>query len=139
MSRCLSTMMRESVFGGSGVIMVEHVMRYYCVAKEYSSSSSQEMVRNNSFVDIEKSREDPYNLHNKEIVVENSVKFVDNNQSFDWNTGPDYRQTGLEVDNRNHDGHRSYKTHKSMARIRVVEVGMKNREDYRTNSELNHK
>ncbi|GJW11803.1 putative reverse transcriptase domain-containing protein [Tanacetum coccineum] len=35
--------------------------------------------------------------------------------------GPDCRQTGLEVDNHNHDGHRSHITHKSMARIGVVE------------------
>ncbi|GKC43342.1 hypothetical protein Tco_1061064, partial [Tanacetum coccineum] len=32
------------------------------------------------------------------------------------------RQTGLEVENRNHNGHRSHITHKSMAQIGVVEV-----------------
>ncbi|GKC67000.1 hypothetical protein Tco_1099598 [Tanacetum coccineum] len=64
--------------------------------------------------DIEKSREDPRNLYNKDIVVENLVKFVEDNQSFDRNTGPDCRQTGLEVDNRNRNENRSHITHKSM-------------------------
>ncbi|GKF18772.1 hypothetical protein Tco_0063690, partial [Tanacetum coccineum] len=72
----------------------------------------------------EKSREDPHNLHNKDIAVENSVKFVENNKSFDWNTGLDCRQTGLEVDNHSHDGHRSHITRKNMAHIRVVEGGL---------------
>ncbi|GJR87861.1 hypothetical protein Tco_0211872 [Tanacetum coccineum] len=71
--------------------------------------------------DIEKSREDPRNLYNKDIVVENLVKFVEDNQSFDRNTGPDCRQTGLEVDNRNRNENRSHITHKSMVRIGVVE------------------
>ncbi|GJY44372.1 putative reverse transcriptase domain-containing protein [Tanacetum coccineum] len=82
-----------------------------------------------SSVDIEKSHEDPHSSHNKDIVVENLVKFVENNQSFDWNTGPDCRQTGLEVDNHSHDGHRSHITHKSMARIGVVEGGLQNLEN----------
>ncbi|GKF70616.1 hypothetical protein Tco_0203673, partial [Tanacetum coccineum] len=39
------------------------------------------------------------------------------------------RQTGLEVDNHSHDGHRSHKTHKNMARIGVVEGVLQNLEN----------
>ncbi|GJZ31578.1 putative reverse transcriptase domain-containing protein, partial [Tanacetum coccineum] len=50
-----------------------------------------------SSVDIEKSHEDPHNLHNKNIVMENSVKFMENNSfiplsrgSFDVIVGKDW-------------------------------------------------
>ncbi|GJZ88498.1 hypothetical protein Tco_0660280 [Tanacetum coccineum] len=78
-------------------------------------------------VDIEKSHEDPHNLHNKNIVVENSVKSVENNQSVET-TGSDCRQTGLEVDNRNRNENRSHITHESMVRIGVVEDGLQHLE-----------
>ncbi|GJY79508.1 hypothetical protein Tco_0485309 [Tanacetum coccineum] len=61
--------------------------------------------------------------------MENSVKFMENNQSLDWNTGPDCRQMGLEVDNHSHDRHRSHITHKSMAHIGVMEGGLQNLEN----------
>ncbi|GJU76354.1 hypothetical protein Tco_1273424 [Tanacetum coccineum] len=78
-----------------------------------------DQVRNSSSVEIHKSYEDPHNLHNNDIVVDDSVKFVGTHHSFDRNTVPDYRQTGLEVDNRNHNGHHSHKTHNTISNDQI--------------------
>ncbi|GKA29122.1 hypothetical protein Tco_0715367 [Tanacetum coccineum] len=43
--------------------------------------------------------------------------------------GPDCRQTGLEVDNRNRNENRSHLTHKSMARIGIVEDALQHLEN----------
>ncbi|GJX28699.1 hypothetical protein Tco_0236778 [Tanacetum coccineum] len=43
--------------------------------------------------------------------------------------GPDCRQTGLEVDNRNCNENRSHITHESMVRIVVVEDGLQHLEN----------
>ncbi|GKD36944.1 hypothetical protein Tco_1257151, partial [Tanacetum coccineum] len=66
-------------------------------------------------------------------------KFVENHQSCDLNMGPDCRQTGLEVDNRNHNDHRSHITHKNTSGTGVVEGSRKDFENHRKNSDLDNK
>ncbi|GKB05091.1 hypothetical protein Tco_0833286, partial [Tanacetum coccineum] len=39
------------------------------------------------------------------------VKFVGTHHSLDYSTGPDHKQTELEVENRNHNEHRSHRSH----------------------------
>ncbi|GKF77786.1 hypothetical protein Tco_0230256, partial [Tanacetum coccineum] len=105
-------------------------------------------VRNNSSVDIEKSREDPRNFHNKahqrsiyhiekshddpyngynKDTVEDLVKFVGTHHSFDCSMVP-----GLElaVYNSDHNEHRSHITYKSMSDTGVVEYSRKSLENY---------
>ncbi|GJR87250.1 hypothetical protein Tco_0211261 [Tanacetum coccineum] len=53
--------------------------------------------------------------------------------------GPDCRQTRLEVDNRNHNEHRSHITNKNTSGTRVVEDSRKDFENHRKNSDLDHK
>ncbi|GJS16549.1 hypothetical protein Tco_0411021, partial [Tanacetum coccineum] len=48
-------------------------------------------------------------------------------------------QTGLEVDNRNHNEHRSHITHKNTSGTGVVEGSRKDFENHRKNSDLDHK
>nr|GEY66707.1 hypothetical protein [Tanacetum cinerariifolium] len=72
-------------------------------------------------------------FHNKDIVVENLVNFVDNNyhQSFDCSTIPAHRQAITVVDNYNHSENRSRITRTSMSRHGAVVVGHKSRVYYR--------
>ncbi|GJV71872.1 hypothetical protein Tco_1491867 [Tanacetum coccineum] len=53
--------------------------------------------------------------------------------------GSDYRQMGLEVDNRNHNEHRSHITHKNTSGTGVVEGIRKDFKNHRKNSDLDHK
>ncbi|GJZ79210.1 putative ribonuclease H-like domain-containing protein [Tanacetum coccineum] len=84
-------------------------------------------------VDTENSHEDPHSFHNKDIVVDNSVNFVDNNyhQSFDCSTVLAHRQAGTVVENHNHSENRSHITRTSMSRHGAVVVDHKIRVYYR--------
>nr|GEV53164.1 hypothetical protein [Tanacetum cinerariifolium] len=66
-------------------------------------------------------------------VVENSVKFIDNNyhQSFDCSSVSAHRQARTVVDNHNHSENRSHISRTSRSRHGAVVVGKKNQVYYR--------
>ncbi|GJR36019.1 hypothetical protein Tco_1211703 [Tanacetum coccineum] len=81
-------------------------------------------------VDIQKSHGDLHNLHNKDIVVEDSVKFAGTHHSIDRSMVPDLE---LEEYNNDHNEHRSRKYHTIL--VHSVRDGWENFGNRRKNSE----
>ncbi|GJU51157.1 hypothetical protein Tco_1220712 [Tanacetum coccineum] len=78
-SRCSSSVMRESVIGESDVDERRDIAGID-IGQDPKNYSKENF---DSSVDTQKSHDDPRSLHNKDIAVENLVKFVENYQGFD--------------------------------------------------------
>nr|GFA75905.1 hypothetical protein [Tanacetum cinerariifolium] len=81
---------------------------------------------------IDKSHEDPYSGHNKDIVVEDSMNHMDKNYSFHCSPVPTHNEAGNEADNHNQIENHVHMNHMSKSRMWGVEGG-KNWEGNRKN------